>query len=96
MNDLMKDTLELVKAFEKIEKLLPDGCRVTFEKASGYTYHVKIVNAYGGLHRWDIIGCGNTLQVALVDAIFVFDNCNDKVKMYGKEWQFKPIDALKQ
>ena len=81
-----------MKQFTKIL----DRCVVKFRKPSSLTYHVEIKDTYGGLHNWTIIGCGTSLEQAIDDALFVYENRYDKVKMFGIEWKFEEIDALKR
>jgi len=80
---------------KRFTKML-DTCVVTFRKATSLTYHVTIINNYGGLKRFEIIGCGNSLEQAIDDACFVYDNCSSKIKMRGKEWQYKITDSKDQ
>lgn len=73
-----------------------DTCEIRLRKATALTYHCTIVCNYGGLHRWDIIGCGSSIEQAIDDAWYVYENRSNKEKMYGIEWKFKSIEPTKQ
>lgn len=80
---------------KRFTKIL-DTCEIRFRKPSALTYHCKIICNNGGIHQWDIIGCGNSLEQAINDAWFVYENRHDKIKMHGIEWKFKSIEPSKQ
>ena len=84
---------------DKFEEILRDDCSIKIDIRGNNNYQVDIKQNVGGLHKFDIIGVGQSLETAIEDAINVFYNRDDLrySGTHGKDkWKYKKIDARDQ